>query len=170
MENYVIFRTKEYIELKEKFVQLQTKYEWACRKRKNYFNTKTCQRKRFRKEFLESITQGTKFSDSVGLKIKEVVLVPKETITEDNPYIKIEEKDIENDKKLKLSVYVKDKQNISDVCYQSLLRKVFCREEISLCRQEKALCRKFHRPNWWSEFVDKKSLFTDNKNRPLINI
>ena len=36
-------------------------------------------------------------------------------------------------------------------------RKVFCREEISLCR-------KFHRPNWWSEFIYKKSLFIDNKN------
>ena len=81
----LIRRTKEYIELEKKYEDLKNKYESNnIRKRKNYFDICEKQKKKIRKDILESMSQANKFSLSIGLKIQEAILVPLKDINKDD--------------------------------------------------------------------------------------
>ena len=98
------------------------KYEGPCRKRKLFFESSDIQRKVTKREFLQSSAtiQMAKLAGSLGLKIKEIILTSSDTITEDKIDLKIEKLNMDREEKLLKSVFIKDKYNISNECYQSL--------------------------------------------------
>ena len=121
-EELMVKRTLLYRELEKKYNDLKKIYEGGFRKRKSFFEISDVQKKRAKKQFLQSNGMGQmiKLADSHGLKISEIILISKETITDSKINLKIEKVNLEREEKLLKSVFIKDKFNISNECYNSL--------------------------------------------------
>ena len=132
-ENLLIKRSSIYCNLlqqnkilEKEINRLKKKNEGVTKKRKNYFDTKKNQKLNFRREFLSSLQISDKLADAVGLKIRKIVLTAKNNITEDATDLSIEDSNSDKDSQLIKSIFIKDKSNISNRCYQSLITELKC--------------------------------------------
>ena len=129
-DELIIKRSFIYRQLEEKYNKLKKVIKKTIerkdytRKRKSFYDSSTKNQNNFKNEMKTSMKFSSQLANAVGLKIRKIIVAPMETPeTEANIEIFIEKKNdasVES-KELSKASYIKDKSNISDATYQSLI-------------------------------------------------
>ena len=118
-ESILIKKTKEYIELENKYKNLKKKYEGKCRKRMNFFQMSQIQKRRFKKLIILNMGHTQEMCNISGLKLKTLVLSRNDESSDEKLTIQINSETKPDF--LNKVILCKDIKNMSDGSYQALI-------------------------------------------------